>query len=95
MKKNLWNNNYRGAETLKRGFNAGTCSVSSERGRLANFHCVQKVLNSDLVNAESKKNPTKSNLCCPYLHWNMVKHFVVITLKKTKSFPSPPSARSH
>ena len=53
MKKNLWNNNYRGAETLKRGFNAGTCSVSSERGRLANFHCVQKVLNSDLVNAES------------------------------------------
>ena len=33
----------------------------------------------------SKKNSTKSNLCCPYTHWSMVKLPVASPLKKTES----------
>ena len=39
--------------------------------------------------------PTKSNLCCPYTHWSMVKLPVASPLKKTEFFPTPIPTRSH
>ena len=43
---------------------------------------------------KEEKN-TKSNLCCPYTHWSMVKLPVASPLKKTESFPTHILDRSH
>ena len=37
----------------------------------------------------TRKKSLKSNLCCPYTHWSMVKLPVASPLKKTESFPTP------
>lgn len=44
---------------------------------------------------QKKEKKSKSNLCCPYTHWNMVKLPVASPLRRPESFPTRTPARSH
>jgi hypothetical protein len=41
---------------------------------------------------KTKNTYTKSNVCCPYTHWSMVKLPMASPLKKPENLPQPPEA---